>query len=305
MSRYPDGPREARRFTEFLHAPYVKGVPYYKPTKTNARLAAEACGVRTPRLLALFDDPADVSLDPDVDRLVLKPNNFAARRGVFLLRRQAGGGYYDVLSRKIWTEAEMRDLLSGLLVQAGPGKDRRIIAEEFFVGENGADQIPYDYKLFTFDGSVEFILQINRNVAIPEVAFFQRDFEPLDDREVRPQHGLRRGQHRRPLNWEEMLAAAGRISKHLDTPFISVDLYTNGVEVVLGELTPRPGGPYHGTYRLSDVLDAELGAYWRASLHRRGFRAPIVSGLPPVLWKETLPGRLTVMYRRVNGTEGG
>jgi len=304
LSRYPDGPREARRFTEFLHAPHVKGVPFYRPTKTNARLVAEGCGVRTPGLLALYESPAEVRLDPTVDRLVLKPNNFAARRGVFLLRREAGGRYFDLLTRRSWTEQEMRGVLNDLLARAGPGKDPTVLAEEFFVGENGAEEIPYDYKLYTFDGSVEFISQINRNGSVPEVAFFQRNFEPLEDGHVRPQGGLRRGQHRRPRNWEEMLDTAGRISRHLDTPFIRVDLYTNGVESVLGELTPRPGGPYHGTYRLSDLFDAELGAYWRASLHRRGFRAPIVSGLPPVLRKETVRGRLTMVYRLLNRVLG-
>ena len=129
----------------------------------------------------------------------------------------------------------------------------------------------------------------------PALAFFNREFEPLDGRCIdRLSEAAQPGIHRRPGNWEQLLDAAKRISLFLDVPFVSVDLYSTGDDVVLGELTGSPGGPYFGLWRFSDEFDVELGGYYEMALGRRGVAVPTVEGLPPVLQRRSLLKRMKV-----------
>lgn len=286
MDAYFDGPREARRFTEFVYAPIPRGVPRFTGGKEAARRVAEACGARGPRMLASFAGPLALSLANLPDRFVIKPNNIASRHGVFLMSRRSDTEWFDAFSQKSWTEDAIRREIAEQLSQRGREPDTPVLVEEWVAGENGAEQIPFDYKLFTFDGSVELIAQIDRNHGRSRFSFFQRDFEPLPDHLITLGRFIDKGERRRPANWQDMLDVARRVSEHLDLPFIRVDLYTTGTEVIVGEFTPQPGGALVGQYRLADTLDGELGAYWRMALKRRGFGAPRVKGLPPVLEDE-------------------
>lgn len=276
------GPREARRFTEIVYGPRIRGITNFRPSKSNARAVALALGVRVPQQYATFQGPDEVDFDKLPDRFVLKADNMASKRGVYLLQRR-DGGYYDVFRRKLLSRDWYLKDLRAVLKEQRRSPRTLIHAEEFIVGENGADQIPFDYKLYTFDGEVQYILQVDRNTR-PEVgAFFRRGFTPLEAGMIT--YGtLAQGTPVRPRNWEQMLAVARRVSEHLDAPFIRVDLYTSGDDVILGELTPKPGGPFYGSQlRFSDAFDLELGGYWRQAVERRGLKVPKVRGLPPVL----------------------
>ena len=278
------GEREALRFTEIVYGPAIPGVERFLPSKSNSRASAIAAGVRVPAQYATFEGPDAVDFDKLPDRFVLKADNMASMRGVYLLQRR-GGAYYEHFSRRMRTKDWVLDNLRTTLRERGKSERSLVHAEEFIVGENGPDEIPYDYKMYTFDGEVEYILQVNRNTQPDQGAFFRRGFAPMEEHLI-SRRSLGKGQPVRPRNWEEMLDAAKRIAVSLDVPFIRVDLYTTGAEAVLGELTPRPGGPYYGgQLRFSTEFDVELGTYWRMALRRRGASAPIVTGLPPVLEK--------------------
>jgi len=296
--RYFEGPRQARRFTEFQRAKVPRHARRYVGNKLRDRGVSAAVGVRTAQLLATYDRPEAIDLSSLPDRFVLKATNMSAMRGVYLIVRH-GDRYYDLHSRRSYSATALitslskpRKKISGKIVSPFAAT---VIAEELIVGENGPDQIPFDYKLYTFDGTVQLVVQVDRNVVPAALAFFNRNFEPLDGHCIdRLSEAAQPGIHRRPDNWEQLLDAAKRISLHLDVPFVSVDLYTTGNDVVLGELTGSPGGPYFGLWRFSDEFDAELGTYYEMALRRRGVAVPIVDGLPPVLQRRSLLKRLKV-----------
>jgi len=69
-----------------------------------------------------------------------------------------------------------------------------------------------------------------------------------------------------PRNWPQMEEVAHRIASHMDTSFVCVDVYTNGRDTILGELTSHPGGPYFGTNtRFLPEFDLALGQKWQVS----------------------------------------
>lgn len=280
--RFDRGRREARRFTEIVYGPRIQGIKGFKPSKSNARAVALALGVRVPEQYATFESPDAVDFDRLPDRFVLKADNMASKRGVYLLQRR-GEGYFEIYRRKLLSrDWFIKDMKASLKEQERPDKTL-VHAEEFIIGENGADQIPFDYKLYTFDGVVEYILQVDRNTRPQQGAFFRRGFTPMEDGMIT--YGtLAPGRPVRPRNWQQMLDVARRVSEHLDVPFIRVDLYTSGEDVIMGELTPKPGGTYYGSQmRFSDAFDLEMGGYWRKAIERRGAHVPKVRGLPPVL----------------------
>jgi hypothetical protein len=267
--------------------------------KLKDREVAAAVGLRTAQLFATYDRPEAIDLTALPDRFVLKATNMSAMRGVYLVVRW-GSQYYDLHSRRAYSAAELvtslarpRRKKSGAIVSPFAAT---VVAEEFVVGENGASQIPFDYKMYTFDGTVQVIVQIDRNVLPPALAFFDQDFEPLEGHCIaRLSEAAQPGSHRRPGNWKQLLEVARRVSLYLDVPFVSVDLYTTGDDVVLGELTESPGGPYFGMWRFSDEFDAELGTYYKMALRRRGAPIPVVEGLPPVLQRRSPLKRLKVL----------
>jgi hypothetical protein len=279
--KFDETERLARRFTEICYSPQLQVQDTYRPTKENARAVAEACGVNSPLLYAEFRDTRDINFSALPDRFVLKPNNLASARGVHLLVKR-GDMYFDLMSRKVLSEDDIRLRIDHHLSKKKTTKGRsKIFAEELDVGENGSDQIPFDYKMYTFDGQVELIAQTNRNTKPTSLAFFGHGFAPLDEHCIVRRFDVTSGEHVRPSNWQEMLDVARRVSEHLGLPFLRIDTFADGRRVVVGELTPRPGGPYFGMYRFSAELDAELGTHFRLALRRRGLPSPTVVGRPP------------------------
>lgn len=280
---YFEGLREARRFTEICRAP-TKGRRWrYAANKLRDKAVADTLGIRSARIYATYHAPEEVDLASLPDRFALKATNMASGQGVFLLHRQ-NGRYRDLRQRRAFSEHQLLKALLATRRDKRKPFDAPVIAEELLIGENGPDQIPFDYKFYVFDGQVEFIVQMDRNISPPGIAWFGRDFAPLDPACIAAMSDrMQPMTPRLPRNWQALLDAARRISLHIDTPYISVDLYTDGADVIFGELTAAPGGPYFGMWRFSDAFDADLGAQYLAGLARRDIPVPIVEGLPPVL----------------------
>ena len=109
----------------------------------------------------------------------------------------------------------------------------KIIVEEFF-SEDGRT-VPSDYKVFCFDGVPKFIsFDVGRFVNLTSNLY--------DDAWNRLPYALLRPTRTQddppPAQLERMLNIASKLSKPFS--FISVDLYTDGTAVKVGELTNCP-----------------------------------------------------------------
>lgn len=274
-----------KQFTDFIHA-HTLGVDPHSIhiDKLMTRELVEKSGFKSPKVLFQVDTIHDVDFEKLPDTLVLKLTNQASKRGVFILHKVANG-FYEQLSEKIFTQEEIVRRFDSLHTSK-----TKVIGEKLIFGENGAYEIPYDYKLYTFESGVQLVFQVNRNPKKDEVAFFDGDFVPITDQRVRagPKKFVSKGNPVRPKNYAEMLAVARRLLKELDRPFVSVDLYTTGEEVYVGELTPTPGASYVGNiFRFSEQFDAQLGQLMTEGYEKRNWAIPEFDEPSPIRKKRS------------------
>ena len=274
------GPKRApASWTEYCHARLLGFVEQPRFDKLETRRVVEACGYRCSTVLRVFDSAAELDFDGLPDAFVLKPSALAAKRGVMLLQRSVSGRQFrELFRRRYLTLDEIKAeqaAWQSLWSERGTGPCK-LFAEEWVVGENGPGQIPFDYKLFTFAGTVKLIAQCDRNVKPAELAFFLDEFEPFDGtgRIVSTWRQMGRGVPYVPKCWQELIAAAKAISTYLRTGFISVDAYATPDGPVIGELTPVSGAAYYGKiFAFTLEFDAELGRCWEEA--NRTFGLPI------------------------------
>ncbi|MCB1501412.1 MAG: hypothetical protein KDK07_16775 [Bauldia sp.] len=294
--------REARRFVEFVHARLRSGGDILI-SKPRSKAIGRACGVRVPEDYAAFADIASIDFGDRPPPFVLKPTHLTSKQGVFILTRRDGDRYYDAFS-KTWLTIDSIKIAAAATADRHFNPDSRYILEEFVPGAN-PEPIPYDYKMYTFGDDVLFVLQVNRNVSPPAMAFFGKDMVPLTlGRELYSADPVVDfGEPVVPPNWPAMLDVARRVSSHMRTPFISVDVYTTGADVILGEATTTPGGPYFGTmFRFLPEFDLHLGDAWRRAGERLGMPVPMIADDPPCFEKEEelFSGRLERSLRAEN-----
>jgi hypothetical protein len=130
----------------------------------------------------------------------------------------------------------------------------RIIVEEFI--DDGTGAIPNDYKLFVFDGTVEFIQVDAGRFTVHRRRLFTPNWEKLD---VLFGYDDITGEVPRPPHLSEMLAAAETLCKDLD--FIRADFYDTAERLYFGELTTTPECA-RGRFRPKE-FDRYLGSRWK------------------------------------------
>lgn len=284
--------REAKRFTEFLRARIERRAPerfYF--SKMETKDIARECGLHFPETFGVYDNPEDVIYRLFKIPFVVKPTGYASKNGVRILtdKRSTDDRYWDAMSSK-WLSAKfMRERHRALLTKMPPRPDNKFIVEEFIEGEN--EGIPYDYKVYMIGEYPAFIVQIDRNVSPSAMAFYRDGFEPTGDADVVIGTKNHQGERAVPRNAGEIIKAARLVAGHIKSNFVSVDLYTNGSRVTLGEITHCPGGPYFGSmFRFTPKFDREMGERLASVNKAMGIPIPTIIGEAPVMEVERLAG---------------
>ncbi len=230
------------------------------------------------RIIKEFQDPDDLDFTLLPEFFVLKPAALWSSRGVMLLRTIDSDLFLDDMSGKTLTQGDIVATLNRLKSNLNISK-LNLIAEERAIDEDDGIAIPFDYKLFSFYGRVEFILQVDRNHKTPKMCFFDGEFEPITDDRVFFPEGREDsiGQHRKPKCSSQLIALAKDLSVRLKAPFVSIDCYATKSGAIFGELTHTPGGPWFGKmYRFSQEFDTKLGTAWHDALARLGRTTQLV-----------------------------
>jgi hypothetical protein len=130
----------------------------------------------------------------------------------------------------------------------------QIIIEEYI--EDTDRKVPLDYKMYVFDGNVEYIhVDHDRFAGEHTRRFFDTDWNALDftlEYPLGPKIN-------KPTRLGEMIEIASILGEEFE--FARVDLYhTSDNEIYFGEITLAPGG---GTERFNPISkDFKLGSYW-------------------------------------------
>lgn len=201
-------------------------------------------------LLAVYDSPDEIVWDELPEKFVLKCTHGC---GYNLIIRDKQELDPEVASQQLrrW----MREKFGRKSLE--PHYDRiipRIILEAYIETRSGL--LPWDYKVFCFNGVAKVVEVCSERERDLRVDFFDLDwnrlaisFETLQ-RPTRPE---------RPDSLAEMVTCAETLARPF--PFVRVDFYDNGGVPVLGELTFTPGSGMstrlndHGLRYLGDLLE--------------------------------------------------
>lgn len=224
----------------------------------------EAFNVPTMRVLRHVGEVADAAFP---ERCVIKPTHAS---GEVIIRRHGEALDLDRIRRWFQLNYYRRSRESNYrYLQA------KVIVEPIIF--DAEDLV--DYKVFCFNGEPKLIqVDANRHIRHSR-RFFDLDWQPLHFGLVYEQGTA---EVARPANLEAMLQAAARLSR--DFSLIRVDLYSNGEQVLVGELTNCPSGangifyPADGEVAASRIILGELA---------RDAVRPQVSLTVPVLSEET------------------
>lgn len=217
-------------------------------------------GLRVPARMRVLKALEVNAFDTLPDQFVLKYAKGWSARGVMPLERVAPNRYFDHISLRVRTAEEIVSAQREVAATFG-GKPSWLI-EEFVSSTLSVGRVPFDYKLYSFNGSVGLIGQFDRNASPPKVQLYDGGFRPLRHGRdyVIQSKNLQPGSPVVPLHASEILWWAQYLSTQADSPFVSVDMYDSPEGPVFGELTYSPGGVYKRMFVLShsviDFLDA-------------------------------------------------
>lgn len=185
--------------------------------------------------IAQWDNPDDINFDELPDQFVLKVNwssgyniicnNKAdldqenTRRQLKKWMKPDRNAYYQFFN---WGFKHMKPV---------------VYAEKYIEQVDG--QV-YDYKFFVFDGKVEMLFIATDRSTKSQLTFdfFDRDFNPLGFTYGGTKHANPLPE--KPKNFEKMIELAEKLAKPF--PFVRVDFYEVGDEIMLGEMTFYSGG---------------------------------------------------------------
>jgi len=282
--RHPQG------FRELLHLRFVKADTTFQPgDKNDCKKLVAQLGFKVPATYARFSSASHVKFRSLPEEFVIKPNNLAGSRGVYILHRIFGDqGYWESMKRQRLWASQIRKALAAWekawhLRRAGPFE---ILVEERVVSARKRNEIPLDYKFYTFNGKIRLILQIDRNVKPPAFYFYDGDFSAWnweDALNIGPSDKIQMANAVVPRHADEMLSKVANLSRLLRTPFCSVDAYDARQGALIGELTPTPGGPYYGgLFSLKEHYDVNLGTLWRSEAEALGQTLPMLTTGDPI-----------------------
>jgi hypothetical protein len=190
----------------------------------------------------VFDRVEDIDFDTLPEQFVLKDTLGGGGNSVILVRnkREMDLDAVKVQLRK-WVNENHRIRGGGREWPYYSGKKHRILIERYIPSDEAAGGL-IDYKLFCFDGKVEYAYGIAERTIGCDAALgiFDKEFNQLpykrtDERPLERKLG-------KPQNYEIMVETAQTLAKEF--PHARIDFYNQDNTVILGEITFFDGSGY-------------------------------------------------------------
>ena len=201
---------------------------------------------------------------------VIKPLNGCSSRGVVPL--QWNTDVYTNLftgEEMTWDEAVASALADkhtprnlSLIERGHPDAMRPPwLLEELILSDTG--NLPDNWKAFCFGAEVVAIFHSRRQLdGSLRIRWWNRDFEDIGD--ICPAKKWKYDKRMaKPKNPEGLIKGFEDVASLIDSPFIRVDLYERGTQIVYGEVTPHPTG---GGSPFIPEWDAIFGQAWHDAL---------------------------------------
>jgi hypothetical protein len=176
---------------------------------------------------------------------VIKPQSGCSTNGVYPLVYKGKGVYFDLLRK---TTLPLKKYMK--LYSEGERHSKSLWIEELL-----SEPLPYDWKLYAFNGKIGLIRQFNRNEKPATAKCYDTDWNEV---KVFGTAYKKNDDLPKPMFPDELIFTAEKLSKAVRYPFVRVDLYENSNGVYFGEITPHPAH----AFQLSKKYDEYLDSLW-------------------------------------------
>lgn len=251
--RWPDlkNPQDLSEIliSRILSGDFVKYAPYVD--KIAVRDYVKSKGLEKILLVHYhyWDDASEINAEELPDKFVLKTNNGAGGKDIFVCRDKSA---FDLESAKAQLSLAQKKIYD-YEMQYNDIKSR-VICEELI--DTGSDAWPVDYKFTCIHGNpVDIFVGSQREKG---VKFCTRNLDYSELKNTRESY-LPDVIPPKPKHLDEMIEVAKKLSEDFD--FVRVDLYEYKDQVYFGELTFSPWGGI--MYSYTDEAIKEYGAILR------------------------------------------
>jgi hypothetical protein len=190
---------------------------------------------------------------------VIKPQNGAANRGVYLLERTAGGRYRDIMRGETSSAEQIRvryaDLVGRGLISPRCTVEELLSPRPELLGRINA---PDDFKVYCFYDRAAVVMQ-RRMYGRPnprdwKFKFWTRGWDDLGPVKYSDRCDTTL---ERPAGAEELIDLAERAGRQLAIPFVRLDFYDTDRAIVFGEVSAHPGPPEVWAPEIDELLGRE------------------------------------------------
>jgi hypothetical protein len=245
-------------------------LPYFFNEKIATFEYCKNNNINVVEILNIFDTPEDLNLDNLPNEFVLKPNFLYSAKGVMVLKKIDNDEYYDEFTKTTYTLEKIKEYQRKYFDQ-GNAKNKKIILEEK-IKDKYIDGIPCDYKVYIFYDKVALIAVFDRNDKEQlYIDWYDGEFNKITDDYIKNNAPYVKNNIKdiAVLNTKEIIDFSIEVSKKINLPFVSLDLYNTDQGIKLGEVTLAPGGLYYGVmFKVSERAQLELGQLWTDALSK-------------------------------------
>lgn len=188
----------------------------------------------------VWEAPEMINLKSLPNSFVLKANNSSGNKAIMFVKDKSvfkSQKEFTLEVSKIWEYSKKKLIVFKKLCQYHYLKiNPMIVAEEFLHNKNGAKFI--DYKLYCFNGIVEFISAEEGKVEGKKYRTYYNSNWTKSDVKFKNDLPKPYYEYKRPINLDSMITFAEKVSKNF--PHIRVDLYEVNNTLFFGEITFTP-----------------------------------------------------------------
>ena len=237
--------------SRILSGDFVKYAPYVDKIAVRDYVKSKGLEKNLLKHYHYWDDANDIKSEELPDKFVLKTNNGAGGKDIFVCRDK---NLFDLEAAKVQLSLAQKKKYD-YEMQYNKIKSR-VICEELI--DTGSDAWPVDYKFTCIHGKpIDIFIGSQREKG---VKFCTRNLDYSELKNTRESY-LPDVVPPKPKHLEEMIRVATILSQDFD--FVRVDLYEYNDQVYFGELTFSPWGGI--MYSYTDEAIKEYGALLRNS----------------------------------------
>ncbi len=207
---------------------------YADKFKVRSILESKNCQAYINELFQVVENSEQINFESLPECFVMKANHGSGMIKIVKDKSKLNIGSIKELAKK-WLKTKYNESVGGTEFHYDAIKPK-VIFEKLLENKDGSPLL--DYKLYCFNGKVEFVDIIDNSKGIPLTYVYDNNWNQLP---FAFYNKLLKGSFQKPAKLKEMLRIAENLSAEFD--YVRIDLYLiNNEKIIFGEYTFFPGG---------------------------------------------------------------